>query len=92
MRTQKAQTEMQKEFKIIKCVNEFLIFGLLTEIWQIPQHLLENIPRPREVVFTLTVGQLVSASTFASYDVDLVEGNAICYLGRCANARAPRAI
>lgn len=42
----------------------FFTFGLVSNsILKIPPHLLQHTPRPREVIFTLTVGQLVSDAT-----------------------------
>jgi hypothetical protein len=37
----------------------------LTDIQQIPAHLLQNLPRPRSVTFTMNVRQLVSNEPFS---------------------------
>lgn len=46
---------------------EFFNKSVLTGILQIPQHLLQIVPRPRNVMFTMTERQRVSNESFRSY-------------------------
>jgi hypothetical protein len=59
---------------------------------QIPQHLLEHIPRPRDVLFTMSDRQLVSNTAISEYGTDVVQGIDVHYLGCRASARAPTSL
>lgn len=61
-------------------------------ILQIPQCLLQLIPRPRDVTFTLTEGQLVSNDLFRSYNFDIFKAINVHYMGWRANAHVSRSI
>lgn len=75
--------------KITRCVDHSLNIHSLIIVLQIPRHLLQHIPRPREVVFRLTRDQLVSnAISFVSYNTEIVEGTDVQYLGCRATPRA----
>jgi hypothetical protein len=48
---------------------EFFNKSVLTGILQIPQHLLQLIPRPRNVMFTMTERQIVSNESSRGYSL-----------------------